>query len=251
MIVRTEAIVLRSIDYGETSQIVTLFTRQKGKLAVMAKGARRPSSRFGSTLQPMSYTQVVFYYKGSRSVQTLSESSHVQPFNGIARSLEGLSYGMRIVELVYALLQDEEQNPMVFNLVIEVLDRLNRSAARLENLLHFFQLRLATILGFAPHIDRDDVDRISQGGGVLALETGAVLPAAAGDPTNVRRGSRTALRAFAVFARADLDTVMRMRLDARTHVDLSRLIEDFLRYHVEDAYPTRGTRIVGQILDRS
>lgn len=251
MIIRTEAIVLRSIDYGETSQIVTLFTRQKGKLAVMAKGARRTKSRFGSSLQPMSYIQVVFYYKGSRGIQTLSESSHVRPFHGIMRSLEGLSYGLRIVELVYALLQEEEQNPIVFNLLIEVLERLNRSGTRLENLFHYYQLRLAAVLGFAPNIDREAVEQITGSGGVIALDTGSILPTDPGDAAGVCRASRQALRAFAVIARTDLETVMRMRIDARTLAELSRLIEDFLRYHVEDAYPTRTTRIIGQMLDRT
>lgn len=251
MIVRTEAIVLRSVDYGETSQIVTLFTRQKGKLAVMAKGARRTSSRFGSSLQPMSYTQAVFYYKGSRGVQTLSESSHVRPFHGIMRSLEGLSYGLRMVELVNALLQDEEQNPHVFDLLVEILDRLNRTGSRLENLFHFFQLRLASILGFAPNFDRDAVDRVPPSGGVIALETGSIHPTHPGAAAGVSRASRRALRAFAVLARADLETVMRMRIDERTLAEVSRLIEDFLRYHVEDAYPVRSSRIVGQMLDRS
>ncbi|MEX0600083.1 MAG: DNA repair protein RecO [Rhodothermales bacterium] len=249
MIVRTEAIVLRSIDYGETSEIVTVFTRDMGKLTVMAKGARRPKSRFGSTLQPMSYTEVVFYYKETRGIQTLTESSHVRAFHGISRSLEGLSYGLRIVELVYALMQEEERNPIVFDLVLEILEELNRTATRLESLFHFFQLRLATVLGFAPHIEREDVERIPESGGVIALEDGSILPTEPGGAITVRRGSRKALRAFAIFARADLETVMRMRVDKRTHIELSRLIEDFIRYHVEDAYPSRSARIIGQMLD--
>ena len=52
-VVHTEAIVLRTIDYSETSRIVTLFTRELGKTGIMAKGARAAKSRFGSTLQPM------------------------------------------------------------------------------------------------------------------------------------------------------------------------------------------------------
>ncbi len=243
--------MLRGIDYSETSRIVTLFTRRKGKVTVMAKGARRTNSRFGSTLQPMSYTQVVFYYKGSRGIQTLSESSHVRVFHGITRSLDGLSYGLRIVELVYALLQDEEQNPTVFNLLVEVLERLGRTGTRLENLFHFFQLRLAAVLGFAPDVDREAVEQVPESGGVIALDTGSILSSDPGDAGGVCRASRRALRAFAVIARADLETVMRMRIDERTSPELSRLIEDFLRYHVEDAYPTRTTRIVGQMLDRS
>lgn len=247
MIIRTEAVVLRSIDYGETSEIVTLFTREKGKLAVMAKGARRAGSRFGSSLQPTSYTQVVFYYKPGRSVQTLSESTHVRSLHGITRDLPTLSYGLRIVELVHALLQDHEQNPMVFNLLVDVLDRLSRSPARMPNLFHFFQLRLASILGFAPDIQREDLEGIPNEGGYLSLETGAVLRTSEGAGA-ARRASRRALRAFGVLARTDLDTAMRMRLRPELIDELEELIEEFFRYHVEDAYPSRSSRIIGQML---
>lgn len=250
MIIRTEAIVLRSIDYGETSEIVTLFTREKGKLAVMAKGARRSGSRFGSSLQPTSYSQVVFYYKSSRSVQTLTESSHVRPFHGISRDLTTLSYGLRIVELAYALMQEQEENHVVFNLLVEVLERLSRTPNRIENLFYFFQLRFASILGFAPDVRRDALDALPDRGGMLSLETGAVFGPTQTDGRSVRRASRTALRAFAVLARADLETALRMRTSPKVMQELGRLIEDFFRYHVEDAYPTRSTRIVGQLLER-
>lgn len=247
MIIRTEAIVLRAMEYRETSQIVTLFTRERGKMAVLAKGARLLKSRFGSSLQPMSYTQVVFYYKPTRGLQTLSESAHVQPFHNISRDLEKISIGLRMVELVYALMQEEEQHPQVFNLLVEALSRLDESDAHAANLLPYFQMRLGTALGFAPDIDREKVEHLPDEGGVLALDTGAILlPEAA--PPAARRASRTALRAFAIFARADLDTVMRMRLDANTRRTVNTLVEDFLRYHVEDAYPSRSDKIIGQLL---
>ena len=67
-IVHSDAIVLRSIDYGETSRIVTLFTRERGKIGVMAKGARANRSRFGSTLEPLSHINVVLYYKPGRDL---------------------------------------------------------------------------------------------------------------------------------------------------------------------------------------
>ena len=68
-------------------------------------------------------------------------------------------------------------------------------------------------------------------------------------PVAARRASRTALRAFAIFARADLDTVMRMRLPPDIRRETTVLIEDFLRYHVEDAYPSRSDKIISQLLD--
>lgn len=250
MILQTEAVVLRSIDYGETNQIVTLFTRQRGKIAAMAKGARRSGSRFGSTLQPMSYTHVVIYYKPSRGVQTLSESSHVHFFDGIMRSLESVSCGLRIVELVHALMQDEEQNASAFNLVLQTLERLNRTFERTDNLLFYFQLRFASVLGFAPDINRDALESLPDTG-ILSLENGTILPGRASGSGAIRAASRQSLRAFAVCARADLESVMRMRLDPGTRLELSRLIDDYLQYHVEDAYPTRTAKIVSQMLDGS
>ncbi len=249
MIIKTEAFVLRSIDYGETSRIVTLFTRRRGKLAVMAKGARRSGSRFGSSLQPMSYCSVVVYYKPSRSVQTLSESSHLHFFDGITRDLERVSCGLRIVELVHALMQEEEQNHRVFTLVLEVLERLNRTHERTENLLFYFQLQFASMLGFAPDVERAAVEALSDTG-FLSLETGAILPVRRPEGASIRPASRRALRAFAVCARADLEKVMQMRLDPKTRLEIGRLIDDFLRYHVEESFPTRAAKIVNQMREK-
>ena len=248
MIVRTEAIVLRSLDYGETSQIVTLFTREKGRVAVMAKGARLPKSRFGSSLQPMSYAQVVLYYKPTRGLQTLTESTHVHLFPRIGRDLEKLSTGLRLTELVYALLHEEEANPLVFNLLLDTLRRLNEADVRVANLLLYFQLRLAAALGFAPAIDRTSVEALSEEGGLLALDQGAILSAHAAAQRAGLRASRTALRAFAILARADPATITRMRLAPNAYAEVETLIEAYLRYHVQDAYPSRGRRVTGQLL---
>ena len=247
MIIRTEAIVLRAMEYRETSQIVTLFTREKGKMAVLAKGARLLKSRFGSSLQPMSYTQVVFYHKPTRGLQTLSESAHVLPFHHISQDLEKISIGLRIVELVYALMEEDEQNPQVFNLLVEVLRRLDQAETHAVNLLPYFQMRLGSVLGFAPDIDRDMVEQVPDEGGVLSLDTGAILLPHA-TPRAARRATRTALRAFAILARADLDAVMRMRLDDEVRREVRALVESFLRYHFEDAYPARSDKIIGQLL---
>ncbi len=247
MIIRTDAVVLRAMDYGETSRIVTLFTREKGKLAVLAKGARLPKSRFGATLQPMAYTQVVFYHKPTRSLQTLTESAHVRPLMGISRDLVKLAVGQRLVELVAALIPAEEPHPPVFNLLVEVLETLNAATDRTENLLAYFQLRLAIILGFAPHIDKQTVEALSNEGGLLNLDTGAISPLHTAS-TATRQASRLALRAYAIFARADLDTVMRMHLDPPLRTEVNRLVDQYLQFHLEDAYPTRSEKITGRLL---
>ena len=63
--------------FRESSQIVTLFTREKGKITALARGSRKPKSQFGATLQPMAHIQAIFYYKTTRDLQTLSETAHL------------------------------------------------------------------------------------------------------------------------------------------------------------------------------
>lgn len=248
-IIQSEAVVLRSLDYGETSQIVTLFTRKKGKIGVMAKGARRPKSSFGATLQPMAYTQVVFYYKPTRTLQTLSESSHVQSFHRLRRDLTSITVGLRIVELVDALMEEEDSLPDVFGLLVRALHRLNRGEPRATNLWAYVQLRLARILGVAPAVERERVEAVTGEEGVLSLADGGVYPDSDRDavPEEPRPASRAALRAYATCARADLDTVMRLEMSPSLQREVEGLVRDFLRYQFEDAYPDRSRSVIAQI----
>jgi len=245
-IIRTEAVVLRGLDYGETSRIVTLFTRDQGKVSVMAKGARRTKSPFGSTLQPMAYTQVVYYYKPTRTLQMLTESSHVTAFHRLHRSLDKITIGLRIVELVDALMEEEDPQPAMFELLLQALDALDQAEARVDNLWPFVQLRIARILGVAPAIDRDHVEAVTDAGGLLSLANGGVYPKSA-RPSHARPAPRSALRAFAILARADLDIVLRMELDAATRATVQRLVGDYMRFHFESAYPTRSRDVIAQL----
>jgi DNA repair protein RecO (recombination protein O) len=151
-----------------------------------------------------------------------------------------------MVELVRVLSHDEEQNVLLFTLLVQALLRLDGAHERVGNVWPYFQLRLAAVLGFSPDIDREAVLALDDDGGTLALDTGAVLPAPANPKASVR-ASRAALRAFAIFARADLDDVMRLALGPDLHAEVNRLVDAFLRYHVEDAYPHRVSKVVAQL----
>ena len=251
MIVRTDAVVLRTLDYSETSLIVQLLTRQHGRIAVMAKGARRPKSRFGATLQPMAYVQVVYYYKEGRGLQTLTEASHVQRFPHLTTDLARLTVGLRLVELTHALLEEGEQNAPALGLLLQALAFTDGvpsppaagPAAGPANALPWFQLHLATLLGFAPDLDREALDALPEAGGVLVLSSGAVATAEAAAGV---AASRAALRAFAVFARAPLGTAGRMRLLPAVRREAEALADAFLRHHAE-RLPARVARVAAQM----
>lgn len=251
MIQRTEAVVLRSLDYGETSKIVTLYTRSSGKIGVMAKGARSEKSRFGGALEPLSYVDAVYYYKSSRELQTLKECSYVHPFQSISSDLDKLNVGMRIVEMTNILMYREEENPAAFDLLRTSLAYLNETEQHPGNLWPYFQLRMATLQGFAPDIDREAVRSIPEEGGVLVLQNGAVGPPGYSSREETKNASRTALRAFAIYAKADLSTVMRMQVSPETYREVQELIGLYLRSHIEHLRPSKSRRVFEQMVDVS
>ena len=239
MILRTDAVVLRALRYGETSRIVTLFTRDHGKMAVLARGARTTKSRLGSTVQPLAHVQAVVSYRPTRTLQTLREASHVVRFPTVAADLGRLSTGLRMVELTNALLQDEEAAPAVFDLLAGALDGLDRAEGPAASALLLFEVHLAGLLGFTARFTREAVAALPDEGGVLHLDTGEIGgPEWAGGGT--LRASRAALRAFAVAARADADTTLRMRIADADAAEAVALAEAYLQYHTEDAFPTRS-----------
>ena len=240
--------MLRSIDYSETSRIVTLFSEELGKMGVMAKGARAAKSRFGSTLQPMNRISAVIHVRPGRELQILSEASHVDHHASLKEDLARVESGIRLIELVNALLPDREPNRPVFSLLAACLTALDQTPGRAGNVWPFFQMRLATLLGFGPSFERDEVKSLDSEYGFLDLHSGRISEHVQEGGTPVR-ASRTALRSFAILSRADLSDVLRMELSAAESADVIQLVRAYVQHHVEESYPTRSARVFAQFRD--
>ena len=244
MIVRTDAVVLHSFDYGETSRIVRLLTRQHGVIGVMARGARRPTSQFGSTLQAASYVQAVYYHRPGRGLQTLKETAHVVRWKRLTADIERVTMAMRVVEVARLLVEEGEAHPLALDLVVRTLEFLETAGDRAAVAVPWFQLRLAALLGFSPDVRRDDVLAVGDEGGRLVLQTGAVASRASGEGV---RASRAALRAFAVLARTGLDTVGRMRLTPEVRREVEGLVDAYVRLQTDLTFPERVRSVSDQL----
>jgi DNA repair protein RecO len=151
MIVTSEAIVLRSRKHGETSKIVTLYTREFGKLNVIAKGAREIKSKFGGALEMFVRTSAVFYKKEKQDgLYLLSKAEPIESNAGILKSLDRMEPATAIAELLLRAMHDEEGNPEIFELIAATLHAIaitpdDRSAAPLQFRFYF---EFARIMGF-------------------------------------------------------------------------------------------------------
>lgn len=176
MVVHTSAIVFRTVDYSESSKIVTLFTEEHGKLAVMVRGVKKPKSKFSGLMEVGNLLDVVYYYKSSRSVQTLSEASYLDKTLNIRTDFEKMATAMSAIELINQVLHEGEINKPVFELTRDFmlwLDRTDRSPALI---FPYLQVRLAGLAGHALQIDdrKEEAVKNKLDNGYLNLESGSI-----------------------------------------------------------------------------
>ncbi len=156
MLVTTESIVLRARKQGETSKIVTLYTREFGKVNVIAKGAREMKSKFGGALEMFARSSVVFYKREKHdALNLLSKAEIVDSHGGILRSLKKMEAATAVLELVLHAMHDEEENQELFELLAGTLETI--SGQEEDNAPSFqmrFYLEFTKLMGFEIDLDR-------------------------------------------------------------------------------------------------
>ena len=152
--VKTEAIVLRSIRYGEADRILHLYSRTRGRLGAIAKGVRKPKSRFGGRLEPFFRLDLVLH-EGRGDLLTVTAVDTVDGYPRLRSSGPALTAGARACDAVLRLLDSAEPNLPAYNLLCRYLslldDPVEPRGSGLEVALSF-RLKLALVAGFAPEL---------------------------------------------------------------------------------------------------
>jgi DNA repair protein RecO (recombination protein O) len=149
LILSTEAIVLRTYPFGDTSRIAVLLTRDRGKMRVIAKGVRGAKSRMGSALELFSLIQAVYYEKAGRDLQLLKSAEPVRMHSGLGVDAAHLAFGSAALELCDQGVSGEEAGPDFFALLADVLARLESAGRdRLGVVFAAFELEAAALLGY-------------------------------------------------------------------------------------------------------
>ncbi|HET7177825.1 MAG TPA: DNA repair protein RecO, partial [Solirubrobacterales bacterium] len=142
---KTEAIVLRSIRYGEADRILHLYSAARGRIGAIAKGARRPRSRFGGRLEPFFRLDLVLH-EGRGELLTVTGAATVDGYPRLRSSGPALTAAARACDAVLRLLDSVEPNPPAYNLLCRYLALLDAPAPRLPAGLEAalsFRLKLA------------------------------------------------------------------------------------------------------------
>ncbi len=254
---KTDAVVLSSIKYLESSKIISLYTAEHGKVSVIAKGARQKKNKFGAALETMTHIRAHVYYKEGRGLQILGECDIINSFRHVAEDLGKMSVGLAIVELVNLVSHEEEKNLEFFQLLVEILTQLDRATRHPEVLLPYFEIHCASILGFHPSLDHcgscgnelrtsDATDRnftvqVGSGGFFCSrcsrgFDTGYRLSAPAFEAllTLIHLSSEQVLKHFPE--------------DKAVYEEVMKLLWTYMRYHIPGIKALRSQKVFGMIL---
>lgn len=152
-IVKTEAIVLHKIKYGDTSIIVTLFTKDYGKMSAIVKGGRNPKSKLGLLVDTFNHLQIVFYKKESREVQLISSADIISHFPVLKSNFDSQRYSQAVLELIKNLTAEHESNIKLFNGLVRILSLMDESKELPIILLARFFMFFLTELGYQLQLD--------------------------------------------------------------------------------------------------
>src|SRR5689334_4717440 len=154
-----EGIVLKRRNVGEADRILTIFTKQQGKIRVLAKGVRRISSRRAGHIEVFSHAILTIH--SGKTMDMLSEATHVDAKDAIA-SITNVSYAYYLCELVDQLLPDNQEHVDVFTMLRDALGAVRREKdeKRLDLYMGEFTHRLLWILGYLAPSKRLEANKL-------------------------------------------------------------------------------------------
>ena len=238
---RVEAVVLRHADWGEADRMLTLYTRERGKVRAIAKGARKIRSRKAGHLEP--FTRVTLQLAKGRDLLIVTQADTLDPYLALGADLTRTGYASYAVELLDRFTyEDETENYAIFRLLTEILTRIaNESDPWLA--LRYYEVRLLDQLGFRPHLFEcancgEQIRPVDQffspaAGGVLCPKCGAGLP-------GVWSVSVGALKVFRHLQRSTYTEAQRAHPSLAVQNELEELIQKYLTYLLERGLNSPG-----------
>lgn len=269
MITRTDAVVLKSMKYRDTSKIVTFYTRRFGKLKGIAKGARQMKNKFGAALEPLTAVSLILYKKDHRELQLISQSDVLKTYKNIHNELERMAIGLSIIELLTQITHEEEGNEALYTLLVESLDQIDQTEKHLMNFFFAFEVRAASILGYMPSLEicaecgRKLDDIVAEDSAIFQTGKGAIICTRCWGAENIPRNSRVVrtlktggsgtytdegnvrvsiglLKALQRLLHAPLNTLDSLDLGQALGNEIDGTLRLYMRQHFEDLKPIKA-----------
>lgn len=230
---RVEAIVLRHADWGEADRLLTLYTREQGKLRAVAKGVRKLLSRKAGHLEP--FTRVALLLARGRDFWIVTQAETVEANLALGQDLTRTGYAAYAIELIDRFTYEEGANALLYRLLVETLQRIGGEEDPFWA-VRYYEVHLLDLLGFKPELFecvecRQPIKPEDQF--FSLLRGGVVCPACSMFEGGLKPVSVEALRFLRHFQRSTYAVAHQARVPDRIRAEMEALLQTYITYLLE------------------
>lgn len=233
---KTEAIVIKTYKYRETSKIATLYTKRFGKISVIAKGIRKADSKYGGILESINLISAIFYYKSGKNVHLLKECDLIYSFDNVRKDLNKTSVVYAILELLNNTIVEEEENQKIYNFLVNVINNLSGIKKNVINFYWYFALKLLCELGFTINFSKcvkcNNEDLLDKG--YFIIEEGGLFCKECSGMKDIDFDiSLETLRVLNKLQEIPVHSVCNIIPSTKSVMEINEILNRFMRYHID------------------
>jgi DNA repair protein RecO len=235
-LIKSEALLLRRFLHGDTSLVIHLFTRDKGRVPFIAKGARSGGRKAPVPLVPVVLLEAIWRSSTKSELQLLREWSLVDGFGEIHKDFEKLAWAQAAIEVLGRSIINEDVHEELFDETINYLKTLETANGKYENLLHRFRLITLKEIGYEINLIvpenagqnmrfRPDQGKIVQGNHGLPVSLGA-------------------WKSLGLLAKSEYDSVKSLRLSRDISKEINAILDVAFQYSLEKWKPLESLKLL-------
>ena len=232
---KTRGFILRRDDIRETSILLTVYSRDFGKLKLISKGVRSPEQRFVSAYELFALDEIVFYEKKKKNLFLLSQCELVNFFPKIRESLKRISYASYFIELLDAVTPFGEKSAALYELLLKSILLLSTDASP-KRVARIFEIKLLSLLGVMPSLSNcvtcgKEIDKKAMR---FSLSSGGVLcPNCFGKDKRARAVLAGTINFISSIEKLPFERITKIKVTKRVGLEVESLLGRFIRYHLD------------------
>jgi DNA repair protein RecO (recombination protein O) len=225
MLQKCEGIVIRSTDYGENNKIITIYTREWGKIGFMARGAKKPNSRLSAITQLFTYGY--FLVQRGSGLGSLQQGEIISSMRSIREDIFLTAYSSYLVELTDKGTDEKKPNPFLFELLYQTLNYLNEGYDQ-DVLVNIYEMKMLNVMGLYPILNQCSVCGCTDGHFSFSIREGGFLchRCLEKDPYHFKISQATA-KLLRLFYYIDLSRLGNISLKQETKAELKKVISTY------------------------
>lgn len=238
MLKKIDGIVLKSLDYGESHQIIRVFSQQGGKISLMARGSKKPRSRLRAVTEPL--TEATFLFFQGSGMGTLSQADVINPHASLRSDLLATAYSAYWLDLLDQLSEEKEPQPLLYRRLSQLLTLLEEQRDP-EILTRIWELNLLTIAGYKPIVEHCTNCHRTGLPMRFSLALGGYLCAdcLSHDPQALRMSPAVA-KILPQLVALNLSRLGQIDVKPETNRGLEQILQAFMEYYLPVSFKTKS-----------